>query len=125
MSQIHFSEDHEWVRVEDGIGTVGVTQYAQKALGDIVYVELPETGATLKKGGEAGVVESVKAASEVYAPVSGEVVGVNDSLPDSPAKVNEDPEGEAWFFKIRLSDTAELTGLMDGDAYRTYVAGLE
>lgn len=120
-----FTKDHEWIRVKDGIGTVGITDYAQHALGDVVFVEVPEAGRTLAKGDDAAVVESVKAASEVYTPVSGNVVAGNADLADSPALVNEDPEGRAWFFTIELSNPAELDELMDRAAYDEFVAGLE
>lgn len=118
---VYFTEDHEWVRVEGDVGTVGITDYAQEQLGDVVYVEVPEVGKTVAKGDEAGLVESVKAASEVYAPVSGEIVEVNEGLADAPAKVNESAEADGWFMKLRLSDTAELGGLMDADAYKAFV----
>ncbi|MCA1999192.1 MAG: glycine cleavage system protein GcvH [Hyphomicrobiales bacterium] len=117
----YYTKDHEYIRVEGDTGTVGITHYAQEQLGDVVFVELPEIGRAVKQGGEAAVVESVKAASEVYAPVSGEVVAVNAALPDAPATVNEDPEGAGWFMKIRLADTGELAGLMDEAAYKALV----
>ncbi|OQW42875.1 MAG: glycine cleavage system protein H [Proteobacteria bacterium SG_bin5] len=120
----YFTEDHEWIELDGEIGTVGITEYAQSQLGDIVFVEVPEEGKTLAKGDEAAVVESVKAASDVYAPVSGTVVEGNASLADQPALVNEDPEGEGWFFKLTLSDTSELDGLMDEAAYDAFVAKL-
>jgi glycine cleavage system H protein len=116
-----YTKDHEWIAVSGDIATVGITQYAQAQLGDVVYVELPDVGKALVKGGEAAVVESVKAASEVYAPISGEVVEVNADLPDNPAQVNEDPEGAAWFVKIRVGNPAELDGLMTGEAYKEYL----
>jgi glycine cleavage system H protein len=119
----YYTKDHEYIRVEGDTGTVGITHYAQEQLGDVVFVELPEIGRAVKKGGEAAVVESVKAASEVYAPVSGEVVEVNAGLPDAPATVNEDPEGAGWFMKIRLADTGELAGLMDEAAYKALIGG--
>ena len=124
MSQLHFTEDHEYVRLEGDIAVIGITDYAQGQLGDIVFVELPEVGKQVSKGDEAAVVESVKAASEVYAPVSGEIVEANGALDDSPALVNEDPEGEAWFMKIKLSDKTELESMMDADGYKTFVEGL-
>ena len=124
MSGLKYSKDHEWVRVEGDIGTVGISNYAQEQLGDVVYVELPEVGRTVAQSEEAAVVESVKAASEVYAPVSGEVVEVNQALEDDPALVNGDPTGEGWFLKLRMSAPDELTGLMDEGAYADYVAGL-
>ncbi|MGF1607578.1 MAG: glycine cleavage system protein GcvH [Rhodothalassiaceae bacterium] len=122
---IYYTKDHEWIRVENGVGTVGITAYAQQQLGDVVYVEVPEAGRTLATGDEAGVVESVKAASEVYAPVAGEVVEGNAALAEDPAKVNEDPAGQGWFFKIKLADETELTGLMDQAAYDAYLKELE
>ena len=115
-----FSEDHEWIDVEGDVGTVGITDHAQGQLGDIVFVELPEVGSTVEQGGESGVVESVKAASELYSPVSGEIVEVNEELEGNPALVNEDAEGEAWFFKIRLAEASELDDLMDEDAYKKF-----
>jgi len=124
MSEIKFSEDHEWILVEGDIGTIGITGYAQEQLGDVVFVELPEAGKTLAKGDEAAVVESVKAASEIYAPVSGEVAEANDALAEDPAKVNSDPQGEGWFFKMKIADPSQLDGLMDEAAYKTYVEGL-
>ncbi|MFN3497229.1 MAG: glycine cleavage system protein GcvH [Pannonibacter indicus] len=120
----YYSKDHEWVAVSGGIATVGITTYAQSQLGDVVYVELPEIGRTVSQGDDAAVVESVKAASEVYAPVSGEVVEVNSKLSDDPANVNEDPEGSAWFMKLRISNEGELAELMDEEAYKTYVGSL-
>ena len=124
MSGLKYSKDHEWVRVEGDVGTVGISDYAQDQLGDVVYVELPEVGRTVAQNEEAAVVESVKAASEVYAPVSGEVVEVNQALEDDPALVNGDPTGEGWFLKLRLSAPGELDGLMDEAAYADYVSGL-
>lgn len=119
-----FTEDHEWITVDGDVATVGITDYAQSQLGDVVFVELPEVGRKLKKGDEAAVVESVKAASEVYAPLDGDVVEANTSLADEPGTVNEDPEGAAWFVKIRLSDKAQLDSLMDEAAYKAHVEGL-
>ncbi len=124
MSEIKFSEDHEWILIEGESGTVGLTDYAQEQLGDVVFVELPEVGKTLAKGDEAAVVESVKAASELYAPVSGEVTEANDALAEDPAQVNSDPQGGGWFFKIKIAEPSELDGLMDEAAYKTYVEGL-
>ena len=124
MSGLKYSKDHEWVRVEGDVGTVGISDYAQDQLGDVVYVELPEVGKTVAQNEEAAVVESVKAASEVYAPVSGEVVEANQALEDDPALVNGDPTGVGWFLKLRLSAPGELDGLMDEAAYADYVAGL-
>jgi glycine cleavage system H protein len=124
MSQVRFTKDHEWIKIDGKIGTVGITQFAQSQLGDIVFVEVPPAGKAVKAGGEAAVVESVKAASEVYAPVSGTVKEGNSALPDAPETVNTDPEGAGWFFKIELSDLSELDGLMDQAAYEKFVAEL-
>jgi len=125
MSDLKFSQEHEWIRVDGDSGVVGITDYAQQQLGDIVFVELPEVGRQLAKGDEAAVVESVKAASEVYAIVGGEVTEVNGSLDDDPAQVNSDPMGGGWFFKIKIGDAGELDGLMDESAYEEYTASLE
>ena len=119
---LRFTKDHEWVRQEGDIAVVGITDYAQEQLGDVVYVELPEAGRQVEQGKEAAVVESAKAASEVYAPVSGEVVEVNDVIAGEPAKVNEDAMGEGWFIKVRLNDPKQLDGLMDEAAYQAFVA---
>ena len=119
-----YTKDHEYVRVEGDTGTVGITDYAQEQLGDVVYVELPAMGASVQKGAQAAVVESVKAASEVYAPVSGEVTAVNGDLEGAPGTVNEEPAGRGWFFKLRLKDPAELDGLMTEEQYREYVASI-
>jgi glycine cleavage system H protein len=116
-----YTKSHEYIRVEGGTGVVGITDYAQSQLGDVVFVELPPIGQSLSKGAEAATVESVKAASEVNAPVSGEVVEVNSALADSPVLVNEDPSGKGWFLKISLSDATELDSLMDEDAYREFL----
>jgi glycine cleavage system H protein len=121
---LHFTREHEWIRVEGDTATVGITDHAQGQLGDIVFAEAPEAGKTLDKGGEAAVVESVKAASDVYAPVSGEVLDANPAIADDPSIINSDPEGEGWFFKLRLSDASELDGLMDETAYRAWVETL-
>ena len=121
---VRYTKDHEWVKVDGDIATVGITSYAAEQLGDVVYVELPAVGKTLAKGGEAAVVESVKAASEVYAPVSGEVTETNSALDGAPATVNEGAETSGWFVKIRLSDTSELDALMDEAAYRAFVGTL-
>ena len=121
---LYFTREHEWIRVEGDTATVGISQHAQEALGDIVFAEVPEAGRTLNKGGEAAVVESVKAASDVYAPVSGEVVEGNQAIADDPSLVNRDPEGEGWFFKLRLQDQGELDGLMDEAAYREWAETL-
>ena len=123
MSTIYYTEDHEWILVEGDTGTCGISEFAQEQLGDIVYVELPEAGATVEQGDEIAVVESVKAASEIYAPVSGEVTESNDDLVDEPAKVNADAMGDGWFFKIRLSDAKELDDLLDEAAYKALIAG--
>ncbi|WP_259782248.1 glycine cleavage system protein GcvH [Aestuariispira ectoiniformans] len=120
MSNVKYSEEHEWVLVEGDVATVGITDFAQAALGDVVFVDLPEVGDEIEKGGEAGVVESVKAASEVYAPVTGEIVEVNDELEGNPSLVNEDAEEKGWFFKIKLSNPSELDDLMDENAYKAF-----
>jgi glycine cleavage system H protein len=125
MSTVKFTEEHEWVLIEGDIATIGISNYAQEQLGDVVFVELPEVGKELAKGDEAAVVESVKAASEVYAPISGEIVEVNEALDETPAKVNEDAEDAGWFVKIKLSDASELDELMDEAAYNTFTAGLD
>ena len=119
---VKYSKDHEWVIVEDGIATIGITNHAQEQLGDVVFVELPAIGKKVSKGGDAAVVESVKAASEVYAPVTGEVVDVNKELEADPALVNRGAEGDGWFMKIKLSNPAELSELMDKAAYDKFVA---
>ena len=121
MSAPRFTKDHEWVRLEGDLAVIGITDYAQSHLGDVVYVELPEPGHRVEQGKEAAVVESVKAASEVYAPVSGEVAEVNDGLAADPAKVNADPLGDGWFMKLRLVDAGQLDGLMDEAAYQRFV----
>ncbi len=124
MSERKFTEDHEWVALDGDIATVGITDYAQEQLGDVVFVELPSTGTVLTKGDEAAVIESVKAAAEVYAPVDGEVTEVNTALTNDPSVVNADAEGEGWFMKQRLSDPGALDELMDAAAYADYVEGL-
>lgn len=117
-NELRYAESHEWVRVEaDGTAVVGITDPAQDALGDLVYVELPEVGANLSAGDEAGVVESVKAASDIYAPVAGEVIAVNEALNDSPETVNSDPYGEGWLFKLKLANASDVDGLLDAAAY--------
>ena len=116
-----YTRDHEWIRLEGDVATIGITDYAQEQLGDIVFVELPEIGKKLDKGAEAAVVESVKAASEVFAPVTGEVVDVNGTLSDQPGAVNEDPEGNGWFMRMRVADKASVDGLMDADAYKAFL----
>jgi glycine cleavage system H protein len=124
MSETRFTDQHEWVRVEGNEGTVGITRHATEQLGDVVFVELPKPGQNIAKGAEAAVVESVKAASEIYAPVGGAVTAVNEALSADPAKVNADPEGEGWFFKLKLSNAAELSALMTKAQYDAYVKGL-
>ena len=124
MAETRYTKDHEYIRIEGDTGTVGITDYAQGQLGDVVFVELPSLGKTVAKGGEAAVVESVKAASEVYAPVSGEVVAVNSDLEAAPGTVNEDPAGKGWFVKLKLKDAAELEGLMSEVEYQDYVKTL-
>ena len=121
---LYFTREHEWVRVDGDVATVGISDHAQGALGDIVFAEVPEAGRTLAKGQEAAVVESVKAASDVYAPVGGEVVEGNAAIADDPSLINRDAEGEGWFFKLKLSDPSELEGLMDEAAYREFVSTL-
>ncbi len=125
MSERKYTKAHEWILVEGEAGTVGISDHAQEQLGDIVYVELPEIATQLKQSAEAATVESVKAASEIYAPVSGEVVAINPDLDDDPAKVNEDPLGDGWFFKLKLSDPTELDALMDEASYQTYLSELD
>ena len=122
MTDVKYSKDHEWLTLDGEIATIGITSFAQQQLGDVVFVELPVVGKTVSKGDEVAVVESVKAAAEVYTPVSGEVFEVNATLDSAPETVNSDPQGGAWFFKIRLSDTAELDNLMDGAAYDAFAA---
>ena len=124
MAELRFTQSHEWISSENGIATVGITRYAADQLGDVVYVELPPVGKTFAAGAEAGVVESVKAASEIYAPVGGEVTEVNAALSADPAVVNADPEGKAWFFRVRLADPSALTLLMSKDQYTEFVKGL-
>jgi glycine cleavage system H protein len=121
---LYFTTEHEWIRVEGDVATVGISNHAQEALGDIVFAEVPETGRTVAKGDDAAVVESVKAASDVYAPVSGEVIEGNAALADDPSLINRDPEGEGWFFKLKLSDKSELDKLMDESAYIEWVNSL-
>ena len=120
-----YTKDHEWIRLDGEVATVGISEHAQSALGDIVYVELPEIGRQVEKGGEAAVVESVKAASDVYAPVSGQVIAVNDALDGSPATINEDAEGKGWFFRLKLSAPEQLNELMSAEQYKEYLATLE
>ncbi len=121
---VYYSKEHEWVRVEGDTATVGITDFAQGQLGDIVFVEVPEAGRQVAQGGDAAVVESVKAASDVYAPVTGEVIEGNAALADTPELVNSDPEGEGWFFKLKLADPGQLDGLMDAAAYKAFCDSL-
>jgi len=121
---VYFTKEHEWIRVEGDTATVGISNHAQEQLGDIVFAEVPEAGRRLTKGQEAAVVESVKAASDVYAPVSGEVIEGNAALGDDPALINTDPEGEGWFFKLKLDNPGELEGLMDESAYGDWIKTL-
>ena len=121
MSKIYYTKEHEWIMVEGDMGTIGITEHAQEQLGDIVFVELPESGLDVEQGDEACVVESVKAASEVYAPISGEVVEANEALGDNAALVNESAESAAWFFKVKMSNMDELEELMDKAAYDSFV----
>jgi glycine cleavage system H protein len=118
---VYFTKEHEWIRVDGDTATVGISDHAQEQLGDIVFVEVPEAGRRVSKGQEAAVVESVKAASDVYAPVSGEVLEGNQAVADNPALINSDPEGEGWFFKLKLDNAGELDGLMDEGAYREWI----
>jgi glycine cleavage system H protein len=119
-----FTEDHEWVTLEGDIATVGITKYAAEALGDVVFVEVPDAGASFSKGDDMAVVESVKAASDVYAPIGGEVTEANAALADAPETVNEDPEGAGWFARLKIADKGELDGLMDAAAYKTFCDSL-
>ena len=117
MSDVKFSKEHEWLKVEGDVATIGITKHATEMLGDIVFVELPDIGASIEKDGIAGVVESTKAASDVYTPISGEVVENNQSIVDDPAKINSDPENEAWFFKLKIKDKSEIDSLMNKEEY--------
>ncbi len=121
---LYFTREHEWIRVDGDLATVGISDHAQQALGDIVFAEVPEAGKQLTKGGEAAVVESVKAASDVYSPAAGEVTDGNSAVADDPALINRDPEGDGWFFKMKLADPQELEQLMDEAAYREWVKTL-
>ena len=125
MNDMWFTEDHEWILIEDGDAVVGITDYAQDRLGELVFVELPEVGAEFEQGAECAVIESVKAAGEIKMPVSGTVTEINTSLVDEPEQVNTDPTGDGWFFRMTVRDVAELDGLMDEDAYRAHVASLD
>ncbi|MFO1189449.1 MAG: glycine cleavage system protein GcvH [Alphaproteobacteria bacterium] len=124
MSVTKFTKEHESIRLDGDIGTCGISNYAQEKLGDVVYVELPEVGRRVKQGEEVAVVESVKAASEIYAPASGEIIAVNSALVDQPGLVNQDPNGEGWFFKLRVANSAELDSLMDESAYDAFAADI-
>jgi glycine cleavage system H protein len=124
MPTEYFTRDHEWVRVDGDVGTVGITDYAQSQLGDVVFVEVPDAGKALKQKDSSAVVESVKAAGEIYAPISGSVIEGNADLAANPAWVNEEPMGKAWFYKIKLADAGELSGLMDTAAYKAYLLTL-
>ena len=117
MSEVKFSKEHEWIKLEGEVATIGITKHATEMLGDIVFTELPEKGSRVEKDGTAGVVESTKAASDVYTPVSGEVVETNQAIVDDPGKINEDPEGAAWFFKLKMKDTSEMDSLMTKEEY--------
>jgi len=121
---VKFTEDHEWIKVDGDTATIGISAYAAKQLGDVVFVELPEVGREMDKGDEAAVVESVKAASEVYAPIGGEVTAVNEALEDSPETVNASPEGDGWFLKLKMADASELDALMDEAKYKEYCESL-
>ncbi len=125
MSERRYTEDHEWVLLEGGTATIGISDHAQEQLGDVVYVELPEEGAVFAEGAQAATVESVKAASEIYAPLAGEVVGINGALNDKPELVNSDPLGDGWFFKIEVADVAAVAKMMDENAYKEYVESLQ
>ena len=122
MSDLKYSKEHEWIRLEDDIATVGISNFAQEQLGDVVFVELPEVGKQVVQNGDAAVVESVKAASEVYAPLTGDIVEVNAALEEDPELVNQSPTGDGWFMKIRLSDASQLDGMMDEAAYNDFTA---
>jgi glycine cleavage system H protein len=124
MAEVRYSNEHEWIRVEGDVGTVGITNYAQEQLGDVVFVDVPQVGRKVAKGESIAVVESVKAASDIFAPASGEVVEANAALAEAPGDVNAEPMGKGWFFKLRLSNKGELTGLMDETAYAAFVKGL-
>lgn len=121
---LYYTKEHEWIRLEGDVATVGITDFAQAQLGDVVFVEVPAAGTRVTQGGDAAVVESVKAASDVYAPVSGEVIEGNEALADDPSLVNSAPEGEGWFFRLRLSDSSQLDALMDADGYRSFCDSL-
>jgi glycine cleavage system H protein len=122
MSDVKFTEDHEWISIDGDVATVGITDFAQEQLGDVVFVDLPDAGTAVEKGGEVAVVETVKAASDIYAPVTGEVTEINADLEDEPTKVNQDAQGSGWFMKIKMSDASELDNLMDEAAYKAFAA---
>ena len=124
MADVKYTNEHEWIRVDGDVGTIGITNYAQEQLGDVVFVDVPQVGRNVTKGESIAVVESVKAASDIFAPVSGEIVEANGALTDSPGDVNAEPMGKGWFFKIKLSDKGELAGLMDEAAYTAFVKSL-
>jgi glycine cleavage system H protein len=124
MADVRYSNEHEWIRVEGDVGTIGITNYAQEQLGDVVFVDVPQAGRKIAKGESVAVVESVKAASDIYSPVSGEVTEANAGLADAPGDVNAEPMGKGWFFKVRLSDKGELDGLMDEKGYEAFVKSL-
>ncbi len=125
MSGRKYTDEHEWIEIDGEVGTIGISNYAQEQLGDIVFVDLPEPGRALAQGDEAAVIESVKAASELYAPVDGEVVSSNEKLGEEPGLVNSDPTGNGWFIKVKLGDPSQLDGLMDEDAYQQFISNLE
>ena len=120
MSEVKFSKEHEWIKLDGDVATIGITQHATEMLGDIVFVELPEIGSSVAKDGNAGVVESTKAASDIYTPVSGEIIENNQSIVDDPAKINADPENEAWFFKLKISNKSEMDSLMNKEEYEKF-----
>ena len=120
MSEVKYSKEHEWIKIEGDVGTIGITQHATEMLGDIVFVELPDVGASVEKDGNAGVVESTKAASDVYTPISGEVMENNQAIVDDPGKINSDPENEAWFFKLKITDKSEMDSLMNKEEYEKF-----
>ena len=120
MSEVKYSKEHEWIKIEGDVGTVGITQHATEMLGDIVFVELPDVGSSVEKDGNAGVVESTKAASDVYTPISGEVVENNQAIVDDPGKINSDPENEAWFFKLKITNKSEMDSLMNKEEYEKF-----
>jgi glycine cleavage system H protein len=124
MADVKYTEEHEWIRVEGDVGTIGITQYAQEQLGDVVFVDVPQVGRKVAKGESVAVVESVKAASDIYSPASGEIIEANGELANTPGDVNAEPMGKGWFFKLKLADKGELAGMMDEKAYDEFVKGL-